>query len=139
MTDLVDALYERGRQLARNSFCSVDQLSRLPRMNRAEIDALPFGVVKVDDTGVIRLYNRYEADLGGIEPTAAEGRNFFAEVAICTNNNLFLGAFRRGVASGDLDLMFPYTFTYKMKPTNVKVHMHRDADSGTNWILVQRA
>ncbi|MFN4243843.1 MAG: PAS domain-containing protein [Tepidisphaerales bacterium] len=120
-------------------FVPPEVLSRVGLMSRTQADACDFGVVKVDDSGKILLYNRYEAELAGITPSTAEGRNFFTEVAPCTNNALFFGQFKKGIASGNLNLMFPYTFTYKMKPTNVKVHMFRDPDSKTNWVFVKKS
>jgi hypothetical protein len=36
-----------------------------------------------------------------------------------------------------MDLLFPYTFTYRLAPTEVRVHLHRSA-SGSNWILVRK-
>jgi photoactive yellow protein len=107
-------------------------------IDRQTADALAFGAVRVDDTGRIVLYNRYEADLAGIEPPAAEGRNFFTEVAPCTNNALFYGQFKKGVNAGNLNLIFNYTFSYKMRPTNVRVHMLRDPASKANWVFVKK-
>jgi photoactive yellow protein len=113
--------------------------SDLARSISAEVDAQDFGIVKVDDNGNITLYNRYEADLASVEPSAAEGKSFFTQIAPCTNNTLFFGNFKRGVKEGKLNALFPYTFTYRMRPTNVKVHMYRDANTRTNWVLVKKA
>jgi photoactive yellow protein len=140
MSTTADALFERARQLAQtSSFVSSSQLSQLASMSGSQLDALPFGVVKVDGEGNIVHMNTYEADLGGVDARGVEGRNFFTQVAPCTNNNMFLGSFKKGVGNNDLNVLFPYTFTYKMKPTNVKVHMYRDSASGTNWVLVQKS
>ncbi|HBU47165.1 MAG TPA: photoactive yellow protein, partial [Myxococcales bacterium] len=48
--------------------------------------------------------------------------NFFTEIAPCCNNSLIYGAFRAGVASGDLNVRIEYTFTYRVAPTNVILH-----------------
>lgn len=124
--------------MAQTSFASADRLRALPAMTREQIDALDFGVVQVDEAGVIKLYNRYEAELAGLTPQAVEGKNFFTQVAPCTNNDIFYGTFRKGLEERDLNVMFLYTFTYKIAPTNVKVHLYRDATSDTNWILVKK-
>lgn len=102
-------------------------------------DALDFGVIRVDDQGRVLLYNRYESELGGVDPAHAQGRNFFTQVAPCTNNALFFGAFRKGVALSQLNATFPYTFTYKMRPTPVRVHLYRCPDSRTNWVFIKSA
>ncbi len=120
-------------------FVPPEIVERVALMSRSQADSADFGVVKVDDSGSIVLYNRYESELAGITPSTAEGRNFFTEVAPCTNNALFFGQFKKGVANGHLNMLFPYTFTYKMKPTNVKVHMFRDEDSKTNWVFVKKS
>jgi photoactive yellow protein len=140
MTAFADTIFERATQMAQTgSFVTEDILRRLPSMSRAEVDAQDFGIVKVDDNGNITLYNRYEADLASVEPSAAEGKSFFTQIAPCTNNTLFFGNFKRGVKDGKLNALFPYTFTYRMRPTNVKVHMYRDANTRTNWVLVKKA
>jgi photoactive yellow protein len=138
-TTVTDTLFDRATQMAQTgSFVTEDQLRRLPQMSRSELDAQDYGVVKVDDSGTIQLYNRYEANLAGVEPVAAEGKGFFTQIAPCTNNNLFFGSFKKGVQASRLNVLFPYTFTYRMRPTNVKVHMHRDAATRTNWVLVKK-
>lgn len=110
----------------------------LSKMSREELDRLDFGVVRVDDTGKVLMYNRYESDLAGVSPSVAEGRNFFTEVAPCTNNRLFLGKFKGGVQAQALDTFFNYTFTYKMKPTNVVIHLFHSKQDHSNWILVKK-
>ncbi len=113
-------------------------LYNLGYLSRDQADAANFGIVKVDDQGQILLYNRYESELAGVPVATAEGKNFFTQVAICTNNRLFYGKFKDGVASGHLDVSFNYVFTYKMKPTNVIIQLYRDQASSTNWIFVKK-
>lgn len=118
-------------------FVSNELLARLANLSREDADKQDYGVIKVDEQGKILLYNHYESRLAGVAPTAAEGRNFFTEIAPCTNNRLFMGKFKQGVEQGELDTQFNYTFTYKMKPTNVAIHILHDKSSKTNWIFVK--
>ena len=120
------------------SFVPAETLSQLRTLNQSTIDALPFGVVKLEGNGKILLYNKYESELGNVPIAQALGKNFFTEVAPCSNNRLFRGRFEAGVAAGKLNELFGYTFTYRMAPTNVEVHMLHDAPSGTNWLFVRR-
>ncbi|MCL9999189.1 MAG: photoactive yellow protein [Erythrobacter sp.] len=120
------------------SFVTAEIDSKLGALSRDDADLADFGIVKVDDEGKIELYNKYEAELAGVTPAAAEGRNFFTEIAPCTNNKLFFGRFQNGVAAGELDAEFNYTFTYKLRPTNVGIHMKRDKATGSNWIFVKK-
>lgn len=119
------------------SFVPPNIQSRLGSITRDELDSLDFGAVRVSDDGTIQMYNRYEANLAGLEPSAVEGKNFFTQVAPCTNNRLCFGKFKEGVSSGNLNAEMPYTFTYKLKPTNVQIHLYRDPASSSNWVFVK--
>ncbi|MCB1178575.1 MAG: photoactive yellow protein [Leptospiraceae bacterium] len=118
-------------------FIDNDLTNRLGHLSQQDADGLPFGVVKVDDSGQILIYNKYESDLAGVPINNALGKNFFTQVAICTNNRLFYGRFKDGVAKKELDLSFNYVFTYKMKPTNVTIHLYHHQESSSNWIFVK--
>lgn len=120
------------------SFVPSSFLSQLPSVSRGTADSQPFGVVKVDDNGVIQIYNKWESEMAGVAATAAEGRNFFTQVAPCTNNRLVFGKFKDGVGKGELDTEFSYTFTYKMKPTNVQIRLYRHPGTRTNWVFVSK-
>jgi len=120
------------------SFVESSLLSNLDMLSRDQANSTPYGVVKVDDAGVVQLYNRWESDMAGVAPTAAEGKNFFTQVAPCTNNRLFFGRFKDGVSKGELDAEFNYTFTYKMRPTNVSIRLFRHRNSRTNWVFVTK-
>lgn len=111
-------------------------ISRLAGMDRAQLDALPFGVIQLSDEGHILEYNSWEERLAGRRRADVLGRLFFTDVAPCTNNRLLRGRFREGIAAGRLDLNTDYTFTYRVAPRVVRLHLFRDRDSATNWLLV---
>ena len=111
---------------------------KISELQQQLADQAPVGIVEVDDTGIIQIYNRYESELAGVSKENAIGKNFFLEVAPCTNNRLFLGTFKSGVQSGSLDKKFNYTFTYKMKPTPVVIHLFRDGNTSRNFVFVKR-
>jgi len=121
-----------------SSFVPTEVLQNLGTLSRQDADSCNFGIVRVDDAGKITLYNKYEGEMGGNNAAICEGKNFFTQVAPCNNNSLSFGTFKKGLASGSLNAQFNYTFTYKMKPTNVKIHMYRDDASQTNWIFVMK-
>jgi len=134
---LADSLWQQGARMAATSFAKPDTLAKLDSLSRAELDRLPFGAVKVDDAGFIQEYNKYESVLAGVPQPTAMGKNFFTRLAPCTNNAVFYGNFKRGVAEKAFNLAFVYTFSYNMNPTPVRVHLHRTARGG-NWILVEK-
>jgi len=138
LDQVIERMRQTGRSMAKSSFVSENVVARLPQMSAEELNQLDFGCVQVDDQGKILQFNRYEAELSGLEPSSVIGKNYFTQVAPCTNNDIFYGTFKKGVQENDLNSLFLYTFTYKMAPTNVKVHLYRDNSSASNWIMVKK-
>lgn len=120
------------------SFGSKDLANTLAKMGDAAIDTLAFGAIKVDETGKILQYNAAEGEITGRDPKAVIGKNFFTDVAPCTNSPEFYGKFKEGVSSGELNVMFEYVFDYQMKPTKVKVHMLKALVGEGYFIFVKR-
>jgi photoactive yellow protein len=120
-----------------NTFVDNAILNKLGNLTRIEADNAAFGIIKLEADGKILLYNKYESILAGVPIEKAEGKNFFTDIAVCTNNRIFFGKFKEGIAQGNLDLVFNYVFTYKMKPTNVVIHLYYDKISKTNWVFVK--
>lgn len=120
-----------------NTFVDNAILNKLGNLTRLEADNAAFGIIKLEADGKILLYNKYESILAGVPIEKAEGKNFFTDIAVCTNNRIFFGRFKEGIAQGNLDLVFNYVFTYKMKPTNVVIHLYYDKISKTNWVFVK--
>lgn len=110
---------------------------QLHHASEEKLNEAPFGIVRLDDDGIVEFYNRYESELSGVEPSDAVGQNFFTQLAPCSNNHLFQGRFKKGVRTDDLDERFTYTFTYKMRPTLVDVRLYRD-EAGQNWVMIHK-
>ena len=111
-------------------------LARLAAMDMAELDALDFGVIELDEQGIVLQYNAGEVRFSGMAADEVKGRHFFGNIAPCTNNSLVASRFHAGVRDGRLDERIQYTFTVRMRPTNVILHLYRDAATATNWVLV---
>lgn len=120
------------------SFGKSDLENVLSRMNDRQLDELAFGAIELDKAGKIIKYNAVEGAITGRDPKATIGRNFFTEVAPCTNRAEFRGVFDAGVRGGDLNTMFEYVFDHKMKPTKVKIHMKKAVLGETFWVFVKR-
>ncbi|NBC86408.1 MAG: PAS domain-containing protein [Bacteroidetes bacterium] len=119
------------------SFGDEDLEPKLAQADENTLNRVDFGVIRLDDDGIVQFFNRYESELSGVDPEDALGQNFFNELAPCSNNRLFRGRFKDGVRKGEMDERFTYTYTYKMRPTLVEVRLYRDND-GQNWIFVQK-
>ena len=120
-------------------FGTDDIENTLSSMKEGDLDNLAFGAIQLDADGKILQYNAAEGDITGRDPKAVIGKNFFKEVAPCTDSKDFSGRFKEGVKNGDLNTMFEYTFDYQMQPTKVKVHMKKALAGDSYWILVKRA
>ncbi|RUO43255.1 photoactive yellow protein [Idiomarina aquatica] len=119
-------------------FGSNDIENKLSSMNKEQLDKVAFGAIQLDANGNIIQYNAAEGDITGRDPSAVVGKNFFNDVAPCTNSPEFKGKFDEGVKNGDLNTMFEYTFDYEMKPTKVKVHMKKALSGDSYWVFVKR-
>lgn len=110
----------------------------LGKLSNVEIDKLAFGAVQLNGQGTILTYNAAEAGITGRSAASVIGKNFFRDVAPCTDAPNFKGVFDAGVKRGELNTMFEYLFDYNMAPTKVKIHMKKAISGDTFWIFVKR-
>jgi chemotaxis family two-component system sensor kinase Cph1 len=118
---------------------TIQELETIDRMSVEQLDALPFGAIRLDKQGTILTYNMTESKLTGRDPKRVIGRNFFTDVAPCTNVQSFAGRFREGVANGDMHIVFPYRFDFEMAPRDVSVTLFYSQQTGTAWVFVREA
>lgn len=116
---------------------ALKDLEQIDRMSEEELDALPFGAIRLDKNGTILSYNVTESKLTGRDKKRVIGRNFFTDVAPCTNVQGFAGKFREGVAKGDLHTIFPYRFDFEMAPRDVTVTLFYSKQTQTAWVFVR--
>ncbi len=101
-----------------------------------QLDALPFGVVRMDLHGIVDGYNRFESDLSGLSAERVVGKPFFEQVAPCTNNYMVAERF----AEDSLDEQLDYVFTYRMKPTKVRLRLLKASPSAEHqYLLVEKS
>lgn len=125
-------------KLQKVAFGKDDAANVMSGMTTAQLDALAFGAIQLDGKGTILLYNAAEGAITGRDPKSVLGKNFFTEVAPCTNRPEFKGVFDAGVKRDALNTLFEYVFDYEMSPVKVKVHMMRALAGGSFWIFVKR-
>jgi photoactive yellow protein len=94
----------------RISFGTTDIENVLAKMDDTQLNKLAFGAVEVDGKGTILKYNAAEGAITGRDPKAVIGKNFFKEVAPCTNRPEFKGVFDAGVKEGKFSKLFEYIF-----------------------------
>ena len=104
-------------------------------MGSAHLDALPFGVVGLNEEGLVEVYNATEAKLAGLKREDVIGAHFFLSVAQCMNN--FLVA-QRLDDEEDLDAIVAYVLTFRMRPTPVRLRLLKRAGYPRRFVLIQR-
>ncbi|MFY8003850.1 MAG: PAS domain-containing protein [Chitinophagaceae bacterium] len=117
----------------KKSFYDQDLALWLNEATPFELDSLPFGVVKMNHQAEVVYYSETQSLLTGVSPAQAKGKNFFVQVAPCTNNFMVAEKFNQLI----LDETMPYMFTYVTKPTPVTLRLIKT----NNWqfLLTQKA
>jgi photoactive yellow protein len=113
--------------------------TNLFELSEEEMDALPFGLITLDESGAIEQYNAYESRLARLSKERVIGRNFFRDVAPCTAVQEFQGRFERfanleGDAAESFDYVFPFTFGRQ----HVNITFLRSSKDRSIKILVNR-
>jgi photoactive yellow protein len=117
----------------------IEQLEKLEQMTPAEMDELPFGMIKLAHDGTIIHYNATEGKIGHKNPTEVIGKNFFEDIAPCTKVAEFYGRFVDGVKAKHLHTTFPYRFVFtKQPPQNVMVTLFYSKGTNAVWVQVRR-
>jgi photoactive yellow protein len=124
---------------ATDSTVLVKRLREVTHLTPAELDGLPFGVIKLDKAGTVLAYNATEARLAGRTPSQVIGRNFFTEIAPCTNVRSFAARFHRGIELGQLRDVFPFTFPFPTGAVLVTITLLHEPGADHAWIFVDRA
>jgi photoactive yellow protein len=113
----------------------LEDLSEAPD---AVLDALPFGVIRLDRGGHVIAYNRSESRLSGMRPARVMGRNFFTEVAPCTMVAAFRGRFERMMRSREPSrLAFTFLFTLRDGDRMVAIDLACSPARGIAQIVVK--
>lgn len=106
-------------------------------LSLSELDALPYGAIQLNKEGTIVSFNRYESAMAGVPQEHAIGKNFFRDIAPCTDVKAFHGKFKEGIARGSLHEKFRYHFAFKQNPRNVLITLFYHDATGHVWVFVQ--
>lgn len=119
---------------AAQGFDAPDLAAALETTSVEQLDELPFGVIGFDAEDVVTVYNRDESSRSGMAADKVLGRNIFTEVAPCTNNYLVA---QRFVDEPDLDEQLDYVFTFRMRPTPVRLRLLARRGADTRYLVVR--
>lgn len=114
--------------------------AELSRMTREELDALPYGAIRLSPRGTILSYNATEGRLTGRTPAQVLGQNFFLDVAPCTDVQEFRGRFVELANNPEVSIFHEFTFEFPFdEPLRVNITMLRDRADNSIWVLVEPA
>lgn len=104
-----------------------------------ELDAQPFGVIGLDPDGTILRYNLYESRFARLDRNQVIGRNFFAEVALCTRTEAFEGRFRELIREANpAPVRFDYIFDFKFGAQEVSIEMLKAPGVDRYYLMINR-
>lgn len=112
-------------------------IERVSDCDREALDALPFGLVRLDAVNRVTAYNTAEARLSHRAPADVIGRDFFTEIAPCTNVRELAGwleAARQAGRSESHRLKFIFDFPHGRQFVDLAIS--HDADSGAAILVV---
>ncbi|MDO8877565.1 MAG: hypothetical protein Q8M24_09670 [Pseudolabrys sp.] len=112
-----------------------DLAARVEALSGEAIDRLPFGVIRLDPEGVIKVYSATEARQSGYGSQPV-GEKFF-EISRCGGKNDFQGQIVRAQEQGRVDLEFALPGDYGDPAREVRIRV-QSARAGGVWMFVQR-
>ena len=114
------------------------QLARaVERLTQAEIDALPFGAIKLNSDGLVVYYSDAERRLSGSGNHQRVGLHFFDQIAPCMDNEHYRGRIREAAARGTLNLEFSHIGDFADRERELTVRAQSAFDGGS-WIFMRR-
>ncbi len=104
-------------------------------LSEVELNALPFGIIRLDKTGKILYYNQAQADLAHRTIATTVGLNFFSDVAPCASVKSFQGRFNEFLtAPGSRIVPFEFLFRFDWGTRKVSITMVKRAEDDTVFI-----
>ncbi len=107
-------------------------------ISEEEFDGLPFGIIQIDCEGRVLRYNAFESELSGMTPESVKGRNFFHEIAPCTDVSGFRGRFEEAKGEPVINLQFAFVFPFARGERRVFIHILAGPNE-TFWIFVSES
>lgn len=109
----------------------------LLHLTQEEADALPYGLIVLDRAGVVVGYNEAESRLSGLARSRVLGRNFFLEIAPCTQVRNFGGLYRRMVETGEPAMaQFDFVFRFSFGERGVFIQLAYSEERDQGLIMV---
>jgi photoactive yellow protein len=92
----------------------------MPEIDSTLLDALPFGVILLDERGRILFYNQSEEARADRQRSDVLGKNFFTDIAPCAQVQNFYGQFLESVQHPGWIASFNFHYPLE-RPRNVEI------------------
>ena len=110
---------------------------RIAQLRNTEIDAQPFGIIRLDTRGIVLSYNAHEQRQARRSARSVIGRNFFTSVAPCTQVQEFHGRFLEGVDARRLDTTFGFVFPCPGRERHVFITLYFQHADDSIWVITR--
>lgn len=107
-----------------------------PEIDFATLDLLPYGIIVVDEAGTVLYYNAREEQIAGRRREDVLGRNFFSEIAPCSQVQEFYGRFKETMHRAGLVADFHFHFPFPGRPREVEITLTSFQKDGANLCLI---
>ncbi len=123
------------------AFADLELMKRLAALDDPGLDELGFGVIGFgkEPDAIVQRYNAFEQRGSGLARTQVVGLPLFSVVAQCMNNYLVAQRFDDAVAAGhELDVTLDFTFTLRMRPTDVVLRLLSSPAHPLQFVAIRR-
>lgn len=101
-----------------------------------QVDALPFGAIRLDAANRVAFFSRSEALLSGYRHSAL-GIDFFAGIAPCMDTDLYRGRLERALTASTVNIEFSHIGDFADRTRELRVRI-QSAGGGGVWIFMSR-
>lgn len=115
---------------------NADDLRRLRQLSKTRLDALPFGVIRLDGEGRIRAFNAYEARAAREEAELVLGTPF-AALAPCTKVKTFMQVLLKARRGERVDEVLRFVFPRHGALAWVSVRLYAESEDRI-WLFVSQ-
>lgn len=98
-------------------------LASLRHIDWSNLELLPFGIIIVDESGTVLYYNAREEQIADRRRADVLGKNFFRDVAPCTQVAQFYGEFTEIMSGRRPSAEFRFTFPFEARSRDVEIAM----------------
>lgn len=102
--------------------------SELGATRQGDYDQLPFGAIALSPDGRVVTYNAAEASFSGMHASDVIGRNYFREIAPCTQVREFAGVIERAAPGSIIDRRLIFTFRDGSRWRHAKIRIVRNPE-----------